>query len=641
MVFGRQAPPPRGAWGPAGWRMSSRERVDGATASVDRVSILDVVRSFAARIDGAFAAPPPAVVVRTSDRFPTDDDERVDAWSSVNALDQWGLDPWEAGFRIPREAADLLYERTWLSIVADLIPELGTARGFTIPAFDGPTSAALQSDLEDLRLARSVKMAWRFARQHGGGAVVKMIDDGRPSHQPVDRANIRKVVALQPLDRHELRITEWGSDGTKLGPLEYTDANGNRWHPSRVVPFVNRELAMRRRDWYEYWSISEYERIYDAWWRDEESQRALGKLVKEYSYDVLHLRDLDSKDPAEVKKTLKAIALGIKAIGRFALGSDDKYTTQSKSLAGLADSVGILIDRLAMITRIPSSVLNFKQPGGLNSGENAGDWQALFSVVASDQADLYVPAIADIVADVIASRAGPLAGAAPPLRWKVVPNDIGDLAPDRAAEVRKTEAEARAVDVAAGVITNDEARTEVVELYGLKVDQPAPDVLAPDVLEPAAPVDAPAAAPVEDSVLNGAQVAAVVDVAVRVRAGELDRASALGILRIAFPRTSPAALEAAIPAEVAPAAAPAVAGDDDPVDDLDALAPTPGVPPAGAALVGPRELNARYGIGRKALRNLISEGKIQAWKPGGRWRFLESEVAQAIAHNIDPKDETP
>lgn len=565
--------------------------------------------------------------------------ERMDAWNKINALDQWGLDPWASGFRIPREAADLLYERTWLSVVADLFPEVGTAKGFAVPALDADVHAELQSDLEDLDFAGAAKMAWRFARQHGGGALVKIVDDARPTFEAIDRANIRRVLALQAVDRHELMITAWGSDGRTIGPLEYTDLNGNRWHPSRVVPFVNRRLSVRRREWYEYWSVSEYERIYDAWDRDEESQRALGKLVKEYSYDVLHLRDLDAKDPAEVRKTLKAIALGIKAIGRFALGSEDKYTSQSKSLAGLADSVNVLIARLSMITRIPASILEFKTPGGLNSGENAGDWQALYAAVASEQTDLYVPAAANVVADVLASANGPLRGAPPPARWRIVPNDLGEVAPDRAASVRKTEAEARAVDVAAGIITNDEARAEVVELYGLKVD--AAPAVAPEI-DPQISATAPATAapPVEDSVLNGAQVQAVVDLALQVRAGQIDRASALGILRLAFPRISPEVLDRAIPQDVP--AAPAVAGDDDPVDgepiDESAIAPTPGMPPDGVVLVNARRLKERFGIGRTALLRLVRDQKIQAWKPGGRWAFIESEVAQAIVHNPNPEE---
>jgi hypothetical protein len=99
--------------------------------------------------------------------------ERQDAFGSALAqLDAYGLDPQAGGFRLPRDLADLLYERTWLSVVADIVPDWGTQEGFTVPQLAGDAQERLASDLEDLAADQAVKLAWRFARQHGGGAVL-------------------------------------------------------------------------------------------------------------------------------------------------------------------------------------------------------------------------------------------------------------------------------------------------------------------------------------------------------------------------------------------------------------------------------------------------------------------------------------
>lgn len=571
--------------------------------------------------------------------------ERQDAFGSALAqLDAYGLDPLAGGFRLPRDLADLLYERTWLSVVADIVPDWGTQEGFTVPQLAGDAQERLASDLEDLAADQAVKLAWRFARQHGGGAVLKVIDDGRPPELPVDRAAIRRVTALIAVDRHELYITDWGSNGRTLGPLEYQDLNGTRWHPDRVVPFLNRQLAMRRREWYERWSVSEYERIYDAFLRDDDTQKAIAKIVKEYSYDVLHIKGLRHKDPAEIREVLKAIALSIAKIGRIALEADDRYTTQTKTLAGLPDSVNVITDRLAMITRIPASILRFASPGGLNMGANTGDWEAFLGLVAAEQRTHYVPAMASIVADVLASADGPLAGRPPPPHWKIQPRELGKLSPDKAAELRRANAEARKADLEAGVVTVEEARREqgLAELYSLIAD--APDTAAPE-LDLA--LDLGAAAPtgqtpdaVEATALNGAQIAAILEVAARVHAGEITRDAALGILRLAFPGVAPEQLAAALPPEgAAPAPAPGgtqPTADDGPLDaeDPEGLepAPSPGIPPQGVSTVGLAEIRQRYGAGKKAVLDLVAAKRVRAWKPGGRWRFVESEVAEAFLH---------
>lgn len=507
--------------------------------------------------------------------------ERLDAFGSALAqLDAYGLDPQAGGFRLPRELADLLYERTWLSVVADIVPDWGTQEGFTVPQLAGNAQERLASDLEDLAADQAVKLAWRFARQHGGGAVLKVIDDGRPPELPVDRAAIRRVTALIAVDRHELYITDWGSNGRTLGPLEYQDLNGTRWHPDRVVPFLNRQLAMRRREWYERWSVSEYERIYDAFLRDDDTQKAIAKIVKEYSYDVLHIKGLRHKDPAEIREVLKAIALSIAKIGRIALEADDRYTTQTKTLAGLPDSVNVITDRLAMITRIPASILRFASPGGLNMGANTGDWEAFLGLVAAEQRTHYVPAMASIVADVLASADGPLAGRPPPPHWKIQPRELGKLSPDKAAELRRANAEARKADLEAGVVTVEEARREqgLAELYSLVAD--APDTAAPE-LEGAAPAPAPGG-------------------------------------------TQPTADDAPTDAEDPEGPEPA---------------PSPGIPPEGQSTVGLAEIRQRYGAGRKAVLDLVAAKRVRAWRPGGRWRLLESEVAEAFLHQPpDPED---
>lgn len=443
---------------------------------------------------------------------------REDGATLLSLLDQnGGLDGGAGGRRLSQWVLDYLYEKTWLSIVADLIPDWGTAKGFDLPGLPGPVAEQLQSTAEDLQLDPVVQAAWKFARKDGGGAVVKVVEDGRRSNEPIDYANLYRVKKLVALDRWELTITRWGSEGDVVGPLEYQDPSGAKWHHTRVVPILNRELPLRRRPWYDYWSIGEYDRVYGEFLRDQDVQEALGKLLKEYSYDVLKLAGLRDKSRDEVKKALVGIGLSIQKIGKIALDANDDYVTQTKTMAGLPESVKLITSRLAMITRIPASILLYENPGGLNSGANTGDWESLLGQVEADQKKHYTPVVVNVLADVLASRQGPTGGQPVADRWRVQPRPLGRLSPQAESQVRSANATARAADISAGVVTVEEARRDpdVIAIYGLQDEPPgvgpedggdADAQQADDEGEPVDPMPTPGQPPPGEGLVTAAQV---------------------------------------------------------------------------------------------------------------------------------------
>lgn len=574
---------------------------------------------------------------------------REDGASLLSLLDQnGGLDANSGGRRLSQWVLDYLYEKTWLSVVADIIPDWGTAKGFDLPGLPGPVAELLQSTAEDLQLDPVVQAAWKFARKDGGGALVKVLEDGRPSSEPIDYANLYRVKKLVALDRWELTITRWGSEGDVVGPLEYQDPSGARWHHTRVVPILNRELPLRRRPWYEYWSIGEYDRVYGDFLRDQDVQEALGKLLKEYSYDVLKIAGLRDKSRDDVKKALVGIGLSVQKLGKFALDANDDYVTQTKTMAGLPDSVKLITNRLAMITRIPASILLYESPGGLNSGANAGDWESLLGQVEADQKKHYSPVVANVLTDVLASRQGPTGGQPIPDRWRVQPRPLGRLSPQAESQVRSANATARAADISAGVVTVEEARRDpdVIAIYSLH-DEPAPAPVAePD--GPIVPADAStgeagptgalesaaAGGEIQSQALNGAQVSALLDVLER----QISPDAKAAVIESSFP-TIPAAKIARM---VAPPPATPGSPEAQVADEVGAPTepePTPGQPPPGEGLVTAAQVRERYGIGLGALKSMVMAQRIRGWRFPSGWRFLESEVATAGLHQPpDPTD---
>ena len=157
-----------------------------------------------------------------------------------------------------------------------------------------------------------------------------------------------------------------------------------------------------------------------------------------------------------------------KQVKLWILDKDEEYAIQARSLGGLRDAMEGLERSLVAASDMPRSILFGETPGGLNSGENAGEIRSWYDHVSFKQSSEYEPRILKILR--VVWRNGQPSGTA--LDWAPLwqPTD------QEKATTQLTRAQRRSLDIASQVISADEARREpdVAEVYGIDPNVPAP-----------------------------------------------------------------------------------------------------------------------------------------------------------------------
>lgn len=254
-----------------------------------------------------------------------------------------------------------------------------------------------------------------LARKTGGAGGLMDIDDGNGGDlsKPVDFSKIRRVGSLTVMDRYELDVREFVHN-IEAGELwvpkaYYMVSMGNaEVHPSRMlimhgIKLTNREMMMNQG-----WGESYINAIWKALRDYLTTHSYLAEAVTRLTQGVLTMPALEGAmtgcDSKAVEDRMEMLSLWMSALGDIALTGDEKYEVVQRGFNGLADVAKTFFDALVVETEIPASILGGQTPGGLNTGENAGEWQSWSSYLGGEQTRTYNPQIRRWVN--VVSRAG-------------------------------------------------------------------------------------------------------------------------------------------------------------------------------------------------------------------------------------------
>lgn len=329
--------------------------------------------------------------------------------------------------------------------------------------------------------------AW--ARAFGGGAIYVLADDGRRASEPLDVANLRAVNALEPMDRHELVVAQWGIDpndrATFNRPVMYATAGSmsrsELIHASRVIPFQGNELpprVMLRRGG---WGGSVLDIVWDELQNYASVNASIVELMNQVSQAVFRSKHLanaiDGGDEERVIRRYEAMALAMGIFGAAVLDSEDEaYEVHNRPVSGLKDPASVTVDALVAATDMPRSILLGESPGGINAGENLGELEAWYGHCGSLQGPLYTPAARRILALLMLSKNGPTRGQLVPgwgLKWR----PLWELDEKERSELDLRKAQRRQIDVQSSVVSPDEVRKDpdLARHYGIDPNAPAPE----------------------------------------------------------------------------------------------------------------------------------------------------------------------
>lgn len=376
---------------------------------------------------------------------------------------------------LPDDLRDNLYEyEATTGIVVDRPAKDLVRRGYDLKGFEGHDLIGLQSALDDLKMQQRLSRLYKWMRKDGGAAMVAIVDDGRPHHMPIDWQRLRRVHALQVVERRQISIAAWNCDPTSEGYNEplmyYVHTTGprsptNLIHRDRVFRLVNGDLPHRSQQRHRGWGVSVIDRIWGPLRAKGAALAALSTILSSFMVDVVKIKGfadavkLGNKQVLQDRADLMRATLG--NLSKIFLDADaEDFAPVIRSVAGVADIVEILIDEAQAATSIPKSILRGLTPGGLGDGENAGETRAYYDFMAGEQSDYYVPPATWVVNLVARSGWGPLLGR-PPESWCFEPRPLWTPTEQERAQIRLTHAQARSADWLSGNLGPDEWRSDV------------------------------------------------------------------------------------------------------------------------------------------------------------------------------------
>lgn len=479
-------------------------------------------------------------------------------------------------------------------------------------------STAVQMALRELGAQEKIAEAAIWGRTFGGAAILLGTDDGQP-HQPLNPAGVTRLRFLRVLDRRCLQPVIWYSDPAKddkFGqPMVYRvwqptagavagAVNGVMVHESRLVMFGGALTAETERVRNSGWDHSVLQRVWSVLQQTNHAWQAVQHMLGNASQAVMSIANLQQliedgdKDVLIDRLEVLQLARLMKIMPIDA--EKEKFEYVEQTFTGVESLVVQLFQRLGAAARMPLTVLFGMSPAGLNAtGES--DLQIWYDQVRGYQIHDLKSRIERIVEILFLSKEGPTAGVEPD-EWDVDFAPLEQMSPKEVSELRLTDAQADEIRINSGVLLAGEATASRFrpEGYG---DEIQIDTEARAEQAKAGQATVP---------LNGAQVQAVVDVVVKVAAGELPRAAGVAIVAAATgrPITEADALvgDAGTDAFEAPAKAPvggAPFGQGAPAEPKPEPSgpPEPDEPaPDDATVERRRALAERLAAGRRAQR---------------------------------------
>lgn len=350
------------------------------------------------------------------------------------------------------------------------------------PDSDPDVKSAIIEEVERTGGLEHLADARRWARAYGGGLLVAIVDDGRKLNEPIDMANIRRVVGFESIDRYEAdpvftggRITHY-----RLSNLSHATI-----HSSRVFAMRGTKLPRRVREYRRFWGGSVLDLVWDALRNYADAIEGASEALTLLTQGVFSSKNLsqavDAGDVDRVVARIEALRIGMGLMGDIVIDPDEEsYEIKNRPVSGVGEVLKALQEFLVAATDMPTSVLFGKTPGGLNSGDNAGEIRSWYDHVAALQKREYTPAMRWMYRLIMAQSEGPTGGEV--LRHKVVWPSLWQATALEQAQTRVSQAQGRALDKSSGVLSPEELRRDpaLVDNY----DDFDPDAEPPPEPEP-------------------------------------------------------------------------------------------------------------------------------------------------------------
>lgn len=395
---------------------------------------------------------------------------KCNRWVPSPGLDQRQLESVYAGSSMIRS-------------IVDREPDDCTRESFDLMGILKTDQMALDDHLEETELMAKFADGGRWGQLFGGGGIFMQVDDSRPQHAPIDMANILAIRNTHVFERPDISVARWSDDlGSKhFGkPLLYRLSMGRgqlEVHADRMLMFDGQRLSRQLRLTNDGFGGSIVDQVWDQFVHWCITHEYMAESITRLSQGVLKLKGLEKAlkggNAEKVKKRLQALLRGLSVIGDMVVDADgnEGYDIASRAMTGFKEALEAFSTALVAVVPQPRSILFGEVPGGLNSGEAAGEWKAWTSYCAAVQKKKYSPLVRKYLTILTRSRLSPLSEI--PERLVIKWRPLFEPPPVEVAQIHASNATARAADITSAVISPDEGRRQddVAESYRLTEEE--------------------------------------------------------------------------------------------------------------------------------------------------------------------------
>lgn len=375
---------------------------------------------------------------------------------------------------------DLIYCTDGLAqTIIDKPAEDAMSSGFKI---EGDENEDVLNEFDRLDAIPVITDTFRWMRLHGGGVILVFVDDGLPLTEPLDYERINSVADL--IDYPASAMTTTGYTYTDSSKKNYgypaiyqiQPRSGQAFlvHESRLImvpgdPLPPSMIMNRVLPWV---GRSALDACYADLCRYQDGLK-LTKGILERKVQLVHKMSDLGKSLAEGQDEIVAKRLNIAdsvrgVFNMLAVDAADDIILADTALSGIFDVDRINRIALCASSRLPGAILFGEGAQGLNASSE-GEQSIYHSLLNGMRARRLVPIIERLAGIIWAQKALPRQE---PQRWRV---QLGPLFSPKAAEVadteakraaaRKTSMEALSVAVDLQLITPEEGRQAVADIY--------------------------------------------------------------------------------------------------------------------------------------------------------------------------------
>ncbi len=338
-----------------------------------------------------------------------------------------------------------------LGRIVELKPNYATRKGWQL---DGDGSERITARMGQLRAKARFRDADKWGGQLGEARVLMVTDDPMPMHLPLIPRTVKRVHALQVIDKREFSPRTWCTDMRNplfgqpetyhVHPIRPGGARMQVVHASRLVRFYGNPLppsAGIENETFAGGADAIGQRIWDALRNMAQTTAAQERLALELSVAVFKIGSMKQQKAGDHRERFlsrtRMMAWTKSVANSVLLGPNDSYERVSANPSGFKDLSENAQRYLALVLGYPLVLLFGQSPGGLNAdGES---WQAHWrDTVAQHQEDRYREPLEDLVEILHYEVNG--TDADPP-EYALTFNPLGELTPKEEADVRLVNAQ--------------------------------------------------------------------------------------------------------------------------------------------------------------------------------------------------------